>query len=231
MGRVLQIGPGGRQIRRRVGPFRARQNLAVAIQDVDGGIAENLPDLGEGVIELDPVVEQAACAIQLIGDRHQIRVHRRGDIPDIGAPDHSAVLDRSLDILAEPLVDAPRHQQAEHQGDQHRRNDGHHGEQGDEPQVQPRPRVTRAARQGQDPSPDDKGQTRYQRQIGQQDEQHRLAGRSPRRAGCRTGRRRHQPNRRGGYDDRDEIGEPEPRPGAFRVETPPERLIHRHGVG
>ncbi|MNH93081.1 hypothetical protein D3C73_456720 [compost metagenome] len=134
-------------IGRRARPLAAGQDPALVIQYVKGRIAEEVADLRQGARELDAAVEQVAHAAQF--GRHGLQVHLQPspDVGDVGAADLGAVLDGRADVGAEPLVHAPVDQDAEHQGDQHRRHDRNQGEEGDEPKMQSRARIVAVARQ------------------------------------------------------------------------------------
>ncbi|MND96424.1 hypothetical protein D3C80_887170 [compost metagenome] len=158
----------GGDIGRRARLLAAGQHLAVAVQDIEGGIAEEVADLGQGARKLDTVVEQAAHAAQFGGHGLQIHLQPRADVGDIGPADLGAVLDRRADIGAEPLIHAPVDQYPEHQGDQHRRHNRHQRKQCDKSQMQSRTRIIAISSQTQHASADHSCQTADQDKIGQE---------------------------------------------------------------
>ncbi|MNS13942.1 hypothetical protein D3C72_455460 [compost metagenome] len=215
-----------RDVGRRAGLFAAGQHLAVAVQDIEGRIAEEVADLGQGPRELDAVVKQPAHAAQFGGHGLQIHLQPRADVGDIGPADLGAVLDRRADIGAEPLIHAPIDQKAKDKRDQNRRNDRHQRKQGDETKMQARARIVSVPHQTHHSHADDRSQAANQHQIGQEDEQNELAGRgtgvSARR---RTRRDGHQPDRRRCNQKGDSVGRHEKGPGATAGQTPPERAL------
>ena len=199
-----RLSPGGRfevperrrEIGRRARQFASRQHLSLSVDNVEGGIAKQVSDLGQDFRKLDRIVEAGPRLRrgQLLSDGLQIRFDLQADVPDIGLADQRTVLDRRGDILAEPLVHAAIDQQAEHQGDQHRRYQRHHREQGHKAQMQPRPRISPAAEQHQGPATDHGGQTPDQQQIDAEDDQNRLACSRPGSRPVGIRRHGHQPD-------------------------------------
>ncbi len=164
--RIFQIGARRQQKRRRAGLLSASQHLALSVQNVEGRITEDVADLGQCVIETNPVSKQPPRAGQLIGDDHQVRVHRARHVLDVGASDDGSVFDGGLDVVAEPLVDAAVDEDTEHQSDQDGGNHRHHRKKGHEAQMQPRSGLVGAPRQRQDASPDHERKSGDERQVG-----------------------------------------------------------------
>ncbi|MNS16949.1 hypothetical protein D3C72_486130 [compost metagenome] len=155
-----------RDIGGRAGLLAAGQHFAVAVQDIEGRIAEEVADLSQSARELDAVVEQAAYPAQFGGHGFQIHLQPRAHVRDIGPTDLCAVFDRRTYIGAEPLIHAAIDQDAEDKRDQNRRNDRHQRKQSDETKMQARAWIISVPHQAHHSHADDRRQTANQHQIG-----------------------------------------------------------------
>ena len=195
LARIGRLEPASRRrhVGRRALALGARQDVAVAVDQIGGGEAVIGGQRGEVAVGAARLRQVRGLAVEVQGHRGEMVLDVVGLLLDVRAEHRGRVLHHGLDAVAEPALHAAVHQHAVEDEDHGSRRDGGQGEQAGEPHLQPRAGILCArVEQLGDSEGDGCDQRQNQDQVQTQDGLDHLAD-GPQRPGGRW---------RGGQQDR-----------------------------